>query len=233
VSYAYGLAVARDATGDDSAVVAVSGDGALTGGLAYEALNNFGHLLPRRRIIEGGLILLGVLIAILSSIGIIPGLVAKVDARTSLELSSLITVLSVAIAVAFLAGVCYAGVAISSQTQLQEDLPEDVRGRVFGVLFTLISVASFVPVIVVGPIADAVGTPKRPARRGDPPHGCRGPLGHHPRDDRGTARRPTGACGALPAHAELAALADGQAARPVGGHRRRNSGRPRVRPAAP
>ena len=42
VSYAYGLAVARDATGDDSAVVAVIGDGALTGGLAYEALNNLG-----------------------------------------------------------------------------------------------------------------------------------------------------------------------------------------------
>jgi 1-deoxy-D-xylulose-5-phosphate synthase len=42
VSYAYGLAVARDAAGDDTAVVAVIGDGALTGGLAYEALNNFG-----------------------------------------------------------------------------------------------------------------------------------------------------------------------------------------------
>ena len=127
--------------------------------LGILALNNFGQLVPRRRIIEGGLILLGVLIAILSSIGLIPGLVDKLDARTSLELGNVITVLSVAIAVAFLAGVCYAGVAISSQTQLQEDLPEDVRGRVFGVLFTLISVASFVPVIVVGPLADAVGTP--------------------------------------------------------------------------
>jgi 1-deoxy-D-xylulose-5-phosphate synthase len=43
VSYAYGLAVARDASGDDSTVVAVIGDGALTGGLAYEALNNLGY----------------------------------------------------------------------------------------------------------------------------------------------------------------------------------------------
>ena len=32
----------RDASGDDTTVVAVIGDGALTGGLAYEALNNFG-----------------------------------------------------------------------------------------------------------------------------------------------------------------------------------------------
>ena len=43
VSYAYGLAVARDAAHEDTHVVAVIGDGALTGGLAYEALNNLGH----------------------------------------------------------------------------------------------------------------------------------------------------------------------------------------------
>jgi 1-deoxy-D-xylulose-5-phosphate synthase len=47
LSYAYGLAVARDAATDDGEspahVVAVIGDGALTGGLAYEALNNIGY----------------------------------------------------------------------------------------------------------------------------------------------------------------------------------------------
>jgi MFS family permease len=64
----------------------------------------------------------------------------------------------VVIAIAPLAGIAYALVAISAQTQLQEELPEDVRGRVYGVLFTLVSVASFVPVIAVGWITDAVGT---------------------------------------------------------------------------
>jgi MFS-type transporter involved in bile tolerance (Atg22 family) len=49
-------------------------------------------------------------------------------------------------------------VAIPSQTQLQEDLPEDVRGRVFGVLNMLVSAASFVPIIIVGPISDVIGT---------------------------------------------------------------------------
>ena len=52
ISYAFGLAVARDAAASNSiaaksTVVAVVGDGALTGGLAYEALNNLGH--SRRR----------------------------------------------------------------------------------------------------------------------------------------------------------------------------------------
>ncbi len=42
LSYADGLARARDLRGGDHHVVAVVGDGALTGGLAYEALNNIG-----------------------------------------------------------------------------------------------------------------------------------------------------------------------------------------------
>ena len=52
---------------------------------------------------------------------------------------------------------CYGIVAISAQVQLQEDIPADVRGRVFGVLNMLISVASILPIIVVGPIADIPG----------------------------------------------------------------------------
>src|SRR5206468_496687 len=70
----------------------------------------------------------------------------------------LTSLLSIVVAVAFFAGVAYASVAIPAQTQLQEDLPEDVRGRVFGVLNMLVSVASFLPILVVGPIADLLGT---------------------------------------------------------------------------
>jgi 1-deoxy-D-xylulose-5-phosphate synthase len=43
LSYAYGLATAFELQGIDRRVVAVVGDGALTGGMAYEALNNLGH----------------------------------------------------------------------------------------------------------------------------------------------------------------------------------------------
>lgn len=43
LSVALGLAKARDARGGTEHVVAVIGDGALTGGIAYEALNNIGH----------------------------------------------------------------------------------------------------------------------------------------------------------------------------------------------
>ncbi len=44
VSAALGIAAARDLAGDDYQVVAVIGDGALTGGMALEALNQAGHL---------------------------------------------------------------------------------------------------------------------------------------------------------------------------------------------
>jgi 1-deoxy-D-xylulose-5-phosphate synthase len=44
LSYAYGMAVARDAGVDPHRhIVAVIGDGSMTGGMAYEALNNLGH----------------------------------------------------------------------------------------------------------------------------------------------------------------------------------------------
>jgi 1-deoxy-D-xylulose-5-phosphate synthase len=44
LSAALGFAVARDLKGENYKVVAIVGDGALTGGMALEALNNIGHL---------------------------------------------------------------------------------------------------------------------------------------------------------------------------------------------
>ena len=43
LSYAHGLAAAFEARGEDRRVVAVVGDGSLTGGMAMEGLNNLGH----------------------------------------------------------------------------------------------------------------------------------------------------------------------------------------------
>ena len=44
ISAALGYARARDLKGEDRTVVAVIGDGSMTGGMAYEALNNVSHL---------------------------------------------------------------------------------------------------------------------------------------------------------------------------------------------
>lgn len=44
ISAALGMAVARDVKGEDNNVIAVIGDGSMTGGMAFEALNNAGDL---------------------------------------------------------------------------------------------------------------------------------------------------------------------------------------------
>jgi MFS family permease len=58
---------------------------------------------------------------------------------------------------AFVFGLSYAFITVPSMTRLQSDLHDEIRGRVFGVLNMLVSVFSFVPLLVVGPVADAYG----------------------------------------------------------------------------
>ena len=141
---------------DTSIIVLPLGAGIVMGILL---LNSYGKFLPRRRVIEGGLILLGVMLALLSIAGPISQFLQRVDqAGTLLDLSAVTSLLAIVVFIAFIAGIAYAGVAIPSQTQLQEDLPEDVRGRVFGILNMLVSVSSFLPIIIVGPISDLIGT---------------------------------------------------------------------------
>jgi hypothetical protein len=38
-------------------------------------------------------------------------------------------------------------------------MPADVRGRVFGVLASIVSTASLVPILVAGPLADRISAP--------------------------------------------------------------------------
>ena len=47
ISAGLGMAVARDLAGGDNKVIAVIGDGAMSAGMAYEAMNNAGHLHSR------------------------------------------------------------------------------------------------------------------------------------------------------------------------------------------
>lgn len=120
-------------------------------------LNAYGRFIRRRRAIEGGLIALGILLGALTLAGPVSRILTG-SSTIHRDAGAITTLVAVVIVMAFLAGIAYGVVAISSQTQLQEDLPEAVRGRVFGVLNMLVSVGSFLPIIIVGPISDLVGT---------------------------------------------------------------------------
>jgi MFS family permease len=143
---------------DFAVVVLPMGFGIVTGILL---LNSFGYLFPRRRIIESGLIALGVFVLLIVVAGPISRFLQNAERATGLAtaLADLTSLLAVVVLVALLAGMAYAFVAIPAQTQLQEDIPEDARGRVFGVLNMLVSVASFLPIIILGSLSDVVGTP--------------------------------------------------------------------------
>ncbi len=122
-------------------------------------LNNYGRYVARRRVIEVGLVTLGALIFLLTIVTPLSRFLTGVGQEVpGVDLTWLTSLVSIVVAIAFLAGVAYGIVAISAQTQLQEDIPGDVRGRVFGVLNMLISVASILPIIVVGTITDVIGT---------------------------------------------------------------------------
>jgi MFS family permease len=113
-------------------------------------LSVYGKYVPRQRLIETGLVAIAISLIIL-------GLAQRLTFISSGN--GFFSLLAVVMAVAFAAGVSYAFVAVPAQTQLQEELPSEVRGRVFGILNMLVSLASFVPIIIVGPVADLIGTP--------------------------------------------------------------------------
>jgi sugar phosphate permease len=105
------------------------------------------------------MIVLGTSLALISIAGPIAQFVRDVDdAVPGPDISAFVSVLTVVVVIAFVAGVGYAATAIPSQTELQAEIPQAVRGRVFGILNMLISVGSLLPIIVVGPISDVIGT---------------------------------------------------------------------------
>ena len=67
---------------------------------------------------------------------------------------------SLGLAVASLAacaGAGYAAAAIPSQAALSREVPAEARGRVFGALNMIVSLASIAPTIILAPLADTLG----------------------------------------------------------------------------
>ena len=120
-------------------------------------LNSYGKGIPKRLVIDVGLVAMGVTLVLLAIVKPVANAVG--GAATPLEeavpaIAPLISLIAVVVVIAVFAGLEYSFVAIPSQTALQEDLPPDVRGRIFGILNTLLSVASFLPVILAPLMAD-------------------------------------------------------------------------------
>ena len=86
-----------------------------------------------------------------------PALPAPV-ARRSCTASAYRRGAPVVIVTAMIAGAAYAVTSVTAQTNLTKSMPADVRGRVFGVLASIVSAASLIPSLVTGPLADRLST---------------------------------------------------------------------------
>lgn len=109
-------------------------------------LRRFGRGVPRRRTGEAGLVAFGLLALGIAVIGLAgerlgPGAVPAVAV------------------LAFGAGAAYATTSVSAQTALFEHMPAGVRGRVFGVLASIVSATSLLPILAAGPVADVLSGP--------------------------------------------------------------------------
>jgi MFS family permease len=109
-------------------------------------LRRFGTRVSRRRAGETGVGVFGLLALAIAALG---------SSGAALGLP----VVPIAVVLAFLAGSAYAATTVSAQTALFENMPAGFRGRVFGVLASIVSATSLAPILVAGPLADASSGP--------------------------------------------------------------------------
>lgn len=133
-------------------LVAPAGVGVVLG---LGLLNLVGSRISRAHAIGSGLMVVGVALLVLAAARPFAEIFAsRLGGVLGEALPFFVGMVSVT---AFVFGVAYAFITVPAMVLLQEQLRDDIRGRVFGVLNVLVSIFSFLPLIFVGPLADVWG----------------------------------------------------------------------------
>ena len=128
-------------------------------GLALGALiiGSFLHKHPRESLTKFGLFLMGISILLLPY-------GSRVESRQIIHLINTylpyflrINMLHIMVVLAFILGIATSFVFVPANTVLQEETSDQARGKVYGVLNSLIGIMSIIPVVVVGGLADIIG----------------------------------------------------------------------------
>ena len=143
---------------DSVFVLAPAGVGTVLGSIA---LGRYGARVDRLRLVRGALVVVGVLIGLMALAGPVWQWLGWVSFAEGAESTvwghwSLIGVVMV---LALVAGVGFVAILVPTQTVIQERAEEDVRGRLFAVQLVLANVASILPLVVLGELADLWGVP--------------------------------------------------------------------------
>ena len=133
-------------------LVAPAGVGVVLG---LGLINAIGKRISRANAVGTGLIVVGLALLVLAAARPLSELfTSRLGGVLGEVLPFFVGMVSVT---AFFFGIAYAFITVPAMTLLQEQLRDDIRGRVFGVLNVLVSTFSFLPLIFVGPIADVWG----------------------------------------------------------------------------
>lgn len=133
-------------------LVAPAGFGVVLG---LALLNFIGSRMSRANAIGTGLVVVGIALVVLAAARPFAELFAsRLGGVLGEALPFFVGLVSVT---ALFFGLAYAFITVPAMTLLQEQLRDDIRGRVFGVLNVLVSIFSLLPLVFVGPIADVWG----------------------------------------------------------------------------
>lgn len=130
-----------------SYILAVAGLGM---GISAAVVGRFGSRMGKERLISFGFVSMGLILMGLANIQWISGwfkIASKAGNASAMEIV-------LAFGLAFLLGLPAAAIAVPIQTMLQEEIPEHLRGKVFGVQNMLVNTAMTLPMSLAGVLAD-------------------------------------------------------------------------------
>jgi MFS family permease len=128
-------------------------------GIALGALiiGSFLHKKSKSTLTKFGMLLMGISILLLPY-------GSRVESREFVHLINFylphflrITMLHITVSLAFVLGFATSFVFVPSNAVLQEETSDEWRGKVYGLLNSLVGIVSIIPVIVVGGLADLIG----------------------------------------------------------------------------
>ncbi|MBI4426059.1 MAG: MFS transporter [Candidatus Kerfeldbacteria bacterium] len=122
-------------------LIVPTGIGAFVGAIVANAVRG---KFQKDHLISFGMVLDGIALFFLAFITQI------VDFGVGLGLSAAVALKTFVVMMAFLSGFADPFIIISAQTAIHELVPNEDRGRVFGVLYTVINTMSIVPVLIIG-----------------------------------------------------------------------------------
>lgn len=131
------------------------GLGMVIGGLV---IGKIGWKFARRRIVGGAITFAGLLFFLVGTSPVISPIIKYFPYSRPLPFFYQMSHSMVLFIGSFLLGIALVSIIIPSQTVLQENTPEEDRGKVFAVLAAVMAGMSLIPVLVVGGLADIFGT---------------------------------------------------------------------------